>query len=137
MTEKLQKIIHDYERPEDFTHTQISTEQIEQAEKELHVLLPKQYVNFLICYGHGGINGIEIIGIGKTGRLLFVEETQKYRKYGLPEDYLVTEICDEWIYCIDCNTGKIVSWNNSIIENCYHDFDSYLADRFHDAIENL
>ena len=137
MTEKLQLLIHDYEKAGDFTHTQISTEHIKQAEKELHVLLPGQYVNFLICYGHGGIGGIEIIGIGKTGRLLFVEETQKYRKYGLPEKYLVTENCDEWIYCIDCDTGKIISWSNGIIESCYQDFDTYLADRFHDAVENL
>ncbi len=137
MTEKLQVLIHDYERSGDFTHAKISNEVIQQAEKQLHVLLPKQYVDFLVCYGHGGIGGIEIIGIGKTGKLLFVEETKKYRKYGLPENYLVTESCDEWLYCIDCNTGKIVSWSNSNIEYCYPDFDTYLADRFHDAIENL
>ncbi len=130
MTEKLQVLIHDYERSGDFTHAKISNEVIQQAEKHLHVLLPKQYVDFLICYGHGGIGGIEIIGIGKTGKLLFVEETKKYRKYGLPENYLVTENCDEWLYCIDCNTGKIVSWSNSNIEYCYPDFDTYLKTVF-------
>lgn len=40
MTEKLQVLIHDYERSGDFTHTKISNEVIQQAEKQLHVLLP-------------------------------------------------------------------------------------------------
>ena len=46
MTEKLQVLIHDYERSGDFTHAKISNEVIQQAEKQLHVLLPKQYVIF-------------------------------------------------------------------------------------------
>lgn len=137
MDKKLQFLIHDYEKPGDFTHASSSIKEIKLAEKELHVTLPKQYVDFLACYGHGGIGGIEIIGIGKSGKLLFVEETKKYREYGLPGNYLVIENCDEWIYCIDCTTGKIVSWSNGYVENCYPDFDSYLSDRFHDAIENL
>lgn len=77
MDKKLQFLIHDYEKPGDFTHASSSIKEIKLAEKELHVTLPKQYVDFLACYGHGGIGGIEIIGIGKSGKLLFVEETKK------------------------------------------------------------
>lgn len=137
MDAKLQKLIHACENPGDFTHTNISNNELELAEKELHVTLPTQYVDFLICYGHGGIGGVEVIGIGKNGKLLFVEETKKYREYGLPENYLVIENCDEWVYCIDCSTQKVVSWSNGSTENCYPDFDAYLSDRFHDAVENL
>lgn len=137
MTKNLQELICKYEKKGDFTHTSISTSEIELAEKELHITLPKQYVDFLTRYGHGGIGGIEVIGIGKSGKLLFVEETKKYRQYGLPENYLVVENCDEWIYCIDCDTEEVVSWNDGYAESCYQNFDAYLSDRFHDAIENL
>lgn len=137
MTKELQELIREYENPGDFTHTSISTSELELAEKELHLALPKQYVDFLGGYGHGGIGGVEVIGIGKSGKLLFVEETRKYREYGLPENYLVIENCDEWVYCIDCSTQKVVSWSNGCTENCYPDFDAYLLDRFHDAVENL
>lgn len=68
MNEKLQKLILTRENPGDFTHTSISTNELELAEKELHVTLPKQYVDFLVCYGHGGIGGIEIIIIGPERR---------------------------------------------------------------------
>lgn len=137
MDTKLQMLIHKFERPGDFTHTSISTSALELAEKELHITLPKQYVDFLTCYGHGGIGGVEVIGIGRTGKPLFVEETQKYREYGLPKNYLVIENCDEWVYCIDSTSQKVVSWSNGCTENCYQDFDAYLSDRFHDAVENL
>ena len=137
MKEKLQEMIRSYEAQGDFTHASVTEEKIKAAEKELAISIPKQYMDFLFNYGHGGIGGIEIIGVGKTGRLLFAEETEKYRQYGLPKNLLVVEDCDEWVYCIDCTTGKVVSWSNGSVKICYQTFEEYLEDRFNDAIENL
>ncbi len=40
--------------------------------------------------------------------------------------------------CIDCNTGKVVSWDyNGYIKEEYDCFDDYLTDQMNIAIENL
>ena len=137
MEDKLQGMIRSHEMQGDFTHVSVTMQEIKAAERKLAISIPKQYVDFLFNYGHGGIGGVEVIGMGKTGMMLFVEETEKYRQYGLPKNFLVVEDCDEWVYCIDCNTGKVVSWSDGIIKNCYQSFEDYLEDRFSDAIENL
>ena len=137
MTEEIKGLIDQYEVKGDFTHTVITDDQINAAQVALSVTIPEQYVDFLRTYGHGGIGGIEIIGIGKTGNLLFVNVTRMYREYGLPKNLIVIENCDEWIYCIDSLNGSIISWSNGIIEPSYPDFDSYLLDRFTDAAENI
>jgi len=95
--------------------------------------LPGQYLDFLRTYGHGGIGGIEVIGIGRSRKMLFVSETLKYREFGLDNNLILLESCDEWVYCIDCNNNSIVSWSREDIQNVYPDFDSYLLDRFTDA----
>ena len=108
------------------------------AEDILGLKLPKQYVDFLKMFGHGGIGGIEIIGIGLTGRLIFVERTLDYRDEGLPDNLVVIENVDEWVDCIDCNTGKVVSWDfTRYIKEDYSSFDDYLMDQINSAIENL
>lgn len=137
MTEKIKKLIDTYEEVGDFTYTTITDDQIEEAQNALGVKLPGQYLDFLRTYGHGGIGGIEVIGIGKNGKMLFVSETLEYREYGLDKNLILIENCDEWVYCIDCNNNSIVSWNREEIQNVYPDFDSYLLDRFSDADENL
>ena len=53
------------------------------------------------------------MGVGLTGRAIFVDETLDARKYGLPQNFVIIENVDEWQNCIDCNTGKIVSWDQS------------------------
>ncbi len=137
MTEKIKKLIDTYEEVGDFTYTTITDDQIEEAQNALGVKLPGQYLDFLRTYGHGGIGGIEVIGIGKSGKMLFVSETLEYREYGLDKNLILIENCDEWVYCIDCNNNSIVSWSREDIQNAYPDFDSFLLDRFTDAAENL
>jgi hypothetical protein len=137
MTEEIKKIIDTYEEKGDFTYTTITNDQIEEAQKALGVKIPEQYLDFLRTYGHGGIGGIEIIGIGKSGKMLFLDETLKYREYGLDEKLILIENCDEWVYCIDCKNNRIVSWSRDDMQDAYADFDSYLLDRFTDAAENL
>jgi len=137
VSNRLARLIKQHESKGDFTHALVSGLQLEEAEQKLGIKLPDQYVDFLKQYGHGGIAGIEIIGIGINGNLLFVNETLKYRKYGLAANLVVIENCDEWLYCIDCNTGNVVSWSDGDVENSYSSFDDFLLDRFADAIENL
>ncbi len=137
MNDQLVDLIKKYESKGDFTHALVSEYQLKEAEQRLGVKLPSQYVDFLKQYGHGGIAGIEVIGVSVNGNLLFVNETLKYRKYGLAANLIVVENCDEWLYCIDCNTGNVISWSDGDIEDSYSSFDDFLLDRFTDAIENI
>ena len=136
MMVEILNLIRQYEKPGDFTYSTFSNVQATEAQTILSLTIPAAYVEFLRMFGHGGICGIEVIGIGKTGKLLFVEETLKFRSYGLPDYLIVIENCDEWVYCIDCRDGHIVSWSDDIAEDCYNDFDTYLLDRFKDGVEN-
>lgn len=137
MTTEIKNLISQYENKGDFTYSPISDEQLDAAQSLLNVILPIQYVDFLREYGHGGVGGVEVIGVGKDGTLLFVDKTLKFRGYGMPLNLVVIENCDEWIYCINSFDGSIVSWSVDEIEEEYSDFDSYLLDRFMDAAENL
>lgn len=137
MNTEILNLVKQYEEPGDFTYTIPSEDKILEAEKKLLLTLPEAYKDFLRKFGHGGIGGIEIIGIGKNGVFLFVSETLKFRRYKLPNNLVVVENCDEWIYCINCIDFSVVSWSNGVVESAYTDFDTYLLDRFKDAAENL
>ena len=138
MNEEIIELINKYEKDGDFTYANISDEVIKDSEKVLCVKLPEQYVSFLKLYGHGGICGIETLGVGLTGRPIFVNVTLDYRNEGLPKNYVAIENVDEWINCIDCKTGKIVSWDLcGYIQEDYECFDDYLIDQMNNAIENI
>ncbi|MEE0663959.1 MAG: SMI1/KNR4 family protein [Collinsella bouchesdurhonensis] len=96
--------------------------------------------DFLRKYGHGGIGGVTVFGVELDGSMVFAEETEEYRPDGLPDGLVVVENCDERLYCIDCSSGKVVSWSpydgDGVVE-VYEDFDSHLLGRFNDAIENM
>ena len=120
-----------------FTKVAPTQEMLAEVEEKLGFIVPEQFLEYLNTYSHGGI-GFEILGIGFDGSISFLEETLEYREDGLPDNLLVIENCDEWLYCIDVNTGEVVSW--SIYEDPrveYACFDDYLVDRLNDAIENL
>lgn len=112
---------------------------VKKAEEKLNLKLPAQYKDFLENFGHGGIGGLEILGVGNNNRLVFVETTLKYREYGLPVNMIAIENCDEWLYCVNANDGKIVMWTNDCkeVNTAYNDFDEYLEDRIQDALENM
>lgn len=95
------------------------------------------YKAFLQQFGHGGIGGIEVLGIGKNNKMIFVETTVFYRNYNLPLDLIVIENCDEWLYCINSKNGKVVLWSNGCeeVDAAYNDFDKYLEDRIQDVLE--
>lgn len=137
MNKDIKDLIKQYEVKGSFTYETISDEQIKEAENSLSVKIPSQYLEFLQEYGFGGIGGVEIIGVGGNGNLVFVEETLEYRRYGLPDNLIVIEDCGEWIYCINAETEAVISWTEGFIKEEYSDFDSYVFDRFTDAAENL
>ena len=138
MNDIIKELIDRYEQKGDFNYANVSDEMIEEAEKALKVKLPNQYVEYLKKYGHGGIAGIEIIGVGLSGKLIFVDETLEYREEGLPISYVVIENVDEWVMCIDCEDGRIKSWDYSgYVKDDYNCFDDYLLDQIKNAIDNL
>ncbi|MBQ7501500.1 SMI1/KNR4 family protein [bacterium] len=137
MTEKIRNLIKKYEVKGDFTHAEVSDAVIAAAEQTLNVKLPQQYIAFLKEFGHGGIGGIDTLGVGLTGRMIFLETTLEYRRYGLPQSFVVIENCDEWLYCIDCSSYKVVSWEDGYAEDEYGSFDDYLAERINEAAENI
>ena len=48
------------------------------------------------------------------------------------------ENCDEWLYCLDCDTGEVVSWSQADgVLPGYPSFDDFLLQDLEDAIENL
>ncbi|MDK7723899.1 SMI1/KNR4 family protein [Slackia exigua] len=120
-----------------FTKVAPTQEMLAEVEEKLGFIVPEQFLEYLNIYSYGGI-GFEILGVGFDGSISFLEETLEYREDGLSDSLLVIENCDEWLYCIDVNTGEVVSW--SIDEDPrveYACFDDYLVDRLNDAIENL
>ena len=138
MNDVIKSLINQYEQKGDFNYATVTDDVIVAAEEKLGVKLPEQYVDFLKEYGHGGIAGVETIGVGLTGRLIFVETTLDYREDDLPENLVVIENVDEYLTCIDCDTEKIVSWDFSgYIKEDYDSFDEYLLDQMNSAIENL
>ena len=138
MNEMIIETIRKYEVPGDFTHTAVSSKMIATAEHVLKIKLPEQYIAFLKMFGHGGIGGLEVLAFGLTGRMIFVDTTIEYRDEGLPHNLVVIENVDEWLTCIDCNTGKIVSWDFSgYIKEDYPTFDDYLLDQMNSIIENM
>lgn len=138
MNDVIKDLINQYEQKGDFNYATVTDNMIAAAEVKLGVKLPEQYIDFLKEYGHGGIAGIEVMGIGLTGRMLFVDTTLEYREDDLPDNLVVIENVDEYLTCIDCDTEKIVSWDFSgYIKEDYDSFDEYLMDQMNSAIENL
>lgn len=138
MTNEIRKLIDEYKDDGIFTFANVTDDMIKTEESKLNISFPKEFVEYLKLYGHGGIGGIEVLGFGKTGTCICTERTIEYRKYGMPLNYIAIENCDEWIYCIDCSNEKIVSWSmDGLIKEEYTSFDEYMMDRINDAIENL
>ncbi|MBQ9069030.1 MAG: SMI1/KNR4 family protein [Eggerthellaceae bacterium] len=138
MNDKISALIAQYESDGDFTHVAPTAEMLEEAQSRLGVVIPQQFVDYLNAYSHGGIGGIEILGIGLTGKMVFLDATLRYREHGLPNNLLVVENCDEWLYCLDCDNGKVVSWSQIDGTRCeYPSFDDFLIQDLEDAIANL
>ncbi len=139
MLNELYELIKQHESRGDFTYAVVTEDMLNKAEKRLEVRLPEEYRYFLKKFGHGGIGGIEILGIGKNGVMIFEKETLKYRTYGLPNELVIVENCDEWVYCVNSLDGKVVMWSrgSSGYSEAFDNFETYLYDRVKDMLENM
>ena len=137
MNKKIEAVISQYGENGSFTKVAPTQAMLAEAQQKLGFPIPEQFIEYHNVYSHGGI-GFEILGVGFDGTMFFLDETLEYREDGLPGNLLVVENCDEWLYCVDANTGEVVSWyfddDPSVDYPC---FDDYLLDRLNDAIENL
>ena len=138
MNAQIRALIAQHERKSDFTHVAPTEEMLASAQRLLGITIPQQFVEFLQEYSYGGIGGVTILGIGLDESMAFLEVTLDYREYGLPHNLLAVENCDEWLYCLDCDTGEVVSWSqvDGILPG-YPCFDDFLLQDLEDAIENL
>ena len=138
MNDKIKELISKYEDEGFFTRVSPTPEMVKEAQEKLGLVLPAQFLEYLDVYSYGGINGTEILGIGMTGKIMFLEATLEYRRYGLPDNLIVVENCDEWVYCLDAETGKVVSWSQlDGLKDEYPSFDDFLLDELNEAIANL
>lgn len=115
MKESLKKFITDNSDDIFFTGG-INEERICKIETQLDVKLPNEYVEFLNNYGLILGLGVEIFGWGKNDVASVVEQTERFRRYGLQKRFIVIRNCDEWIHCLewqedDPQISRIVSWD--------------------------
>ena len=139
MAKELYELIHQYESKGDFTYADVTSSMLDEAERRLGVTLPEEYRYFLMNYGHGGIGGIEVLGVGKNGELIFEDLTLEYRSLGMPVELVVIENCDEWMYCINTRNNHVVEWMwwSAEYYDAYGSFEEYLQDQVNDVIENM
>jgi hypothetical protein len=138
MNDKIRSLILHYEQDGDFTRVKLTDAMLEEAQNQLGLTIPSQFVDYLAEFSHGGIAGVVIMGVGLNGSMVFVEATLNMRTHGLPESLLVVENCDEWLYCIDCSNGAVVSWEiGGEVKQEFECFDDFLLSEYSDAIENL
>lgn len=135
--DKIKEIISTYENDKDFSYTKPTQKMLSDAQKRLGIKLPNDFLWFLNTYGSGGIQ-FDIFGVVKD-QLEFVEETERYRKLGMPKNLLVIQNCDEWVDCVNADNGVIVKWSQGfgIAETQYGSFCEYFLDELEDSIENL
>ena len=65
MYSNIVETIKEYECKGDFTYADVEDNAFALAEEELGISIPSQYLWFLKTYGHGGLNGIETLGLEK------------------------------------------------------------------------
>lgn len=91
------------------------------SEESLNIKLSESYKIFMLNYGYTMFEGFEIKGL-YTCDLSAVEATLYYRKYKLPEEYVVIQVDGtDWIYCLDTknivdNECPVVEWSIGEVE---------------------
>ena len=123
----------------DFTHTLVTEKLLHTFEKEIGHRLPEQYRRFLKEFGEGGILGaFVILGVNDIREPVFLKASREYRPFGLPKELIIIEECDDnWNYCLNVWTGKVVAWRigTNILSNEYDSFYDYLEGRMKEALE--
>lgn len=113
----------------------ISEEKIVDIEESLQLMICKDMKDFLSKYGMILGYGVEILGCGKSGISSLVSQTKRFREFGLPNNYLVIRNVDEWVYCLDNNTGTVSSWdrNEQKFIKCSDSLEKYILVELEDA----
>ncbi|WP_307894497.1 SMI1/KNR4 family protein [Bacillus swezeyi] len=138
MNEKISKMINDYIEKGDFVGA-VADEDITKAENKLGCKFPQEYKEFIKSYGSGGICGVEVLGVEGNDYASVVDATERFRKFGLPEKYLVIENVDEFVYCLNTEADhSVIRWDDMSKNEIkrYSSFDEYLLDSFQEAIDN-
>lgn len=139
MNTKLYELIKANETEKSFTYPKVNEIDIAKAEEELGVTIPQSYRSFLIEFGMGGLDGMDILGFGINKQAIFVEFTKDRRTYGMPQNVIAIENCDEWVYCIHSETGAVMEWyrDSEKLYPAYDNFDEFLLNRINDSLENM
>ena len=115
----------------------VKEEIIHNLEKELGFKFREEIREYLSKYGIIMGYGVEMLGCGKNGESSLIRDTQRFRKVGLEEEYIVIRNVDEWIYCFNNNDGKISSWDrierNHLIKT--NSFEQYILNELVEAKE--
>ncbi|WP_419882935.1 SMI1/KNR4 family protein [Peribacillus sp. B-H-3] len=139
MNNKLVEMIYEYIEEGDFIG-EVFDDSIKKAENTLEVSFPTEYKEFVKKYGSGGICGVDILGVEGASYASVVESTERYRKLGLPNKYIVIENVDEFVYCLNTvEEFNVVRWDDISKREVprYTTFNEYLQDSFQEAIDNL
>lgn len=122
----------------------VDKKKIEELETLMGTQLPNSFKWFLENYGHGGIGGVEILGIAKSDIPACKEATDGLKEYDLPEGYVVIEDCGEYYYCLDTlridDSGECPVINWDMIEGDgieYSNFLDFLYERLLISTKNL
>ncbi|MDR6883570.1 SMI1/KNR4 family protein [Bacillus sp. 3255] len=107
-------------------------------EERLNVSLSISYKWFLKEFGHGGFNGVEVLGSGLSVIPTCVIETEDWRNFELPQEYVVIENSGSGaIYCLDTsrmsnNECPVIMWTqyDGVIGPIFNNFYEFLFYRF-------
>lgn len=138
ISNKILQMINAYEEDKDF-FGEASEEAITKAEIRLEVSFPSEHREYVKEYGSGGICGVEILGVEGEDFASVVEDTERFRKEGLPRKYSVIKNVDEFIYCLNTvDTYNVISWDGITKQEVesYTTFNEFLQDHFQEAIDN-
>lgn len=115
----------------------ITDEKINDLEESLGLEFRKEIREYLHQYGIIIGYGVEILGCGKNGESSLVKETERFRKFGLADEYIVIRNSDEWIYCLNNNDGIISSWDRTEKTHLTktNSFEQYILDEMVEAKE--
>ena len=89
----------------------VTEEAIEEAQEQLGLRFPYDYINFIKDYGEGGIPGTYIFGIDESYYTM-VKHTERYREqYNIPKEYIAVihrknSKIEEWIIFLDTSRMK-------------------------------